>query len=67
MAKMTTRKRIKWQMKQAREKANEIMVSLRAMEDLAEGNSPYIDEHLPLIVLGLSTVMNAMEMFNEGL
>ena len=67
VANKTVRKRIKWQMRQAREKAEEIMVSLSAMDDLAGGNSPYIDKHLPVIVLGLSTVMDAMAAFNEGL
>lgn len=67
MAKMTTRKRIKWQMRQAREMVDETLSHLHAIDSLAEEVSPYINANLPIIVLGLVTVKAAMDKFNEGL
>lgn len=67
MAQRSTRNRIRWQAKKAAEKISQAIVHLQYLDELAFGQSPFINQNLPNLVVLLSEVEKLMIDFREGL
>ena len=67
MASRTTRNKIRFQSLSAMQDLKAAEKHLTQLGALADDNSPYIDEYLPVIMVGLASVMKVLGKFDEGL
>ena len=67
MASRTTRNKLRFQSLSAMQDLKAAEKHLTQLGALANDQSPYIDEHLPTIMVGLATVILVLEKFDEGL
>jgi len=67
MAARSTRNKIRFQAKSAMEDLKASQVHLTQLGALANDQSPYIDNHLPTIMVGLESVRLVLDKFTEGL
>ena len=67
MTARTTRNKIRFQSLSAMQDLKAAEKHLTQLGALANDQSPYIDEHLPTIMVGLAVVMNVLGKFDEGL
>ena len=67
MTSRSTRNKIRFQAHSAVTDLNAAQTHLTQLGALANDNSPYIDEHLPTIMVGLATVITVLDKFSEGL
>ena len=67
MAQRSTRNKIRFQSLSAIKDLRHAQDHLTRLGALANDQSPYVDTHLPTIMVGLATVQKVLEQFDEGL
>ena len=67
MAQRTTRNKLRWQAEMAQSKVINALEHLRYLDELADGQSKYINDNLPLMVTPLTIYIQILEKFREGL
>jgi len=67
MAERSTRNKIRWQAQKAIEKAEKVIEHLRYLDELAQGQSEYINHSLPPVVYLADGFVNILKRFREGL
>jgi len=67
MAARSTRNKIRFQARSAMDDLKAAQVHLTQLGALANDQSPYIDEHLPVIMVALESVRTVLDKFSEGL
>ena len=67
MTARSTRNKIRFQAHSAAEDLKKAQDHLGELTALCADTSGYIDENLPVIMLGLSAVIDTLDKFNEGL
>jgi hypothetical protein len=67
MTTRTTRNKIRFQGKSALEDLRRAQEHLTGLAALADDNSPYINDNLPVIMLSIESVRVALSSFYEGL
>jgi len=67
MAARSTREKIRWNVGRASERIEQALASLKHVEELGDGRSQLINEHLPEIVLALEVCRHTLLAFREEL
>jgi len=67
MANRSTRNKLRWQAQKAIECLDRSLEHLKYLDDLAEERSPQINEALPLLVMGVTKVKEALSFFKDTL
>jgi len=67
MASRSTRNKIRFQAASAMDDLKAAQVHLTQLGALADDNSPYIDDNLPVIMVSLESVRIVLDQFTEGL
>lgn len=67
MARRTTRNKVRWQAKGAHESLVTAQSHMLSLAVLADGQSKYVDDHLPGLVAGLEALIQTWEKFSDGL
>jgi len=67
MASRSTRNKVRWQAKKILDNINRIYEHLKYIDELAQGQSEYINENLPRLVKLFDGVESIITQFYEGL
>lgn len=67
MANRSTRNKLRWQAQKTAESLDRALEHLKYLDELAAGQSSYVNESLPLLVTGVTKVQEAVNIFREHL
>lgn len=67
MTSRSTRNKVRFQARSAVDDLKRAQDHLTELAALADEASPYIDDNLGVIMLGLASVISTLDKFNEGL